>query len=67
MDPFLTTVVYVAVFVVGLSLAGFAAKKAADGLKLHIDRKNLEAHQRGQRAAAHPHYGGSSMRHPGKK
>ncbi|MFH0961146.1 MAG: hypothetical protein V1820_00490 [archaeon] len=67
MDPFLTTVLYIAVFVIGLSLLGFAAKKGVDSLKLYIDRKRLEAHERAQKAAALPHYGGSSMKHTGKK
>lgn len=66
-DPFLMTFVYIAVFIIALSFAGMGLKFGADKLKLWVDRKNLESHERAQKAEPLPNYGGSPMRHSGKK
>lgn len=58
---FLTTVAYIGLFVVGVSILGFAVKLGIDSLKLHIDRKNLESHEKMQKAIPAGPYGNRAL------
>ncbi len=60
---FLETAIYVGIFVVGISVVAFFAKKAVDSTKLHIDRRHVAGHRMVEMDEANFAYGGHSISH----
>jgi|GEM_PF-5324920 len=60
---FLETALYVGIFVVGISVVAFFAKKAIDSTKLHMDSRHVAGYRRVEKAEANFAYGGHSISH----
>lgn len=60
---FLETALYVGIFVVGISVVAFFAKKAVDSTKLHMDSRHVAGYRKIEKAEAHFAYGGHSVSH----